>query len=196
MSRYDLCTHDMVIGWRVVKADFTSGHQYGGFQWPFPGGWAEAAGPFTTGGDGCPRKRGDGICVALTPEGAASGGTPMHTVLVVGYYAADVLAAADEKVRVKRALVLDVWDAHRLIRDHGARASLDGARLVGASLDGASLDGASLDGARLDGARLDRASLDGARLVGARLDRATYDKWTRFPAGFDPRAAGMVEVKR
>jgi hypothetical protein len=66
-----------------------------------------------------------------------------------------------------------------------ARANLRGADLRGAELDDADLAGAHLDQALLCGARLQAADLGGASLAGA---RASAD--TRWPAGFDWRAAG------
>jgi hypothetical protein len=66
-----------------------------------------------------------------------------------------------------------------------ARANLRGADLRGAELDDAELAGAHLDQALLCGARLQAADLGGASLAGA---RASAD--TRWPAGFDWRAAG------
>ena len=138
-ARYDLCTPDMLIGWRVVNADFTS---HGGYRWPFPGNWAE---PDVRGcpprlGGPCPTFEGDGLCIALTPWGAGSGGICLHTVLVVGYYRADILGRDEDKARVRRALVLDLWDGQALIRAVGDGASLDGANLVRASLYGCYYD--------------------------------------------------------
>ncbi len=188
----------LVTAWRACHPDLRSSN---GFVWPFPGNQAVAPLPdgkkFTT-GDPCPRFPGDGLCLAKTWKGAASGGIPAITCLEVTYDPADVLGEDDHKVRVSRCQVVSLFDATLLIRDGwcegqnlvGARldgASLVGARLVGASLVGARLDGASLDGASLVGARLDRASLVGARLVGA-----LYDRWTRWPDGFDPAASGAV----
>lgn len=121
------------FAWRVVRADFTSSH---GFRWPFPGGVAEAPGPCTTGGP-CPSAPGDGLCLARTPAGAAGGGIPLHVVLVCAYDPADVLGEDDTKLRVRRARVVDVWDAHRLIRTYGAGATLQGANLQDATLEGA-----------------------------------------------------------
>jgi Pentapeptide repeats (8 copies) len=66
-----------------------------------------------------------------------------------------------------------------------ARVNLRGADLRGAELGDADLAGAHLDQALLCGARLQAADLGGASLAGA---RASAD--TRWPAGFDWRAAG------
>jgi len=53
----------------------------------------------------------------------------------------------------------------------------------------------SMQGASLDGANLDGASLFGASLFGASLNRAKYSKYTVWPKGFDPAAAGARLVE-
>ena len=58
------------------------------------------------------------------------------------------------------------------------------------NLSEANLRMALLYGANLRGARLLYASLNGARLL-----YAIYNKYTRFPEGFDPDAKGMVLVE-
>jgi uncharacterized protein YjbI with pentapeptide repeats len=65
-------------------------------------------------------------------------------------------------------------------------ANLQGAWLVGADLEGAELMGANLQGRRLHWGRLEWAQVDGADLEGAIASAAT--KW---PIGFDWRAAGV-----
>ena len=166
--------HNMTLGYRVVHPDFRSSN---GFRWPWPGEWAEpplpAGSEFSKGGDGCPTFIGDGLCVAITPEGAASGGIRLSTVLIVGYYEADVLARSATKLRVKRALVLDVWDFNAvLIQAARSRADLSGACLSGAYLSGADLSGANLSGAYLSG--------------------AFANDYTTWPAGFDAKNAGVI----
>ena len=124
MSDFEI-PEGLTWGWRVVNADFTSTN---GYRWPWPGNWATCdpkGKPFTSGE--CPGFVGDGLCIALTPAGAASGGTPLRTVLVVGYYAGEVLGTAADKIRVKRAFVLDAWDAWVNIRVGGSCANLAGA---------------------------------------------------------------------
>jgi len=193
-ARYDLTTPDMILGWRVVNADFSSTN---GYRWPWPGQWAEcdpAGRRFSEGP--CPKFIGDGLCIALTAAGAASGGIPLHTVLVVGYFAADILGHDGNKVRVKRALVLDAWDAWATTRSGGSgaylsraylsRADLSGANLSRADLYGANLSGADLSGANLSGAYLSRADLSRADLSGANTDDLT-----RWPTGCDPVAHGV-----
>ena len=80
-------------------------------------------------------------------------------------------------------------------------ARLDGARLDGADLRGADVRASNLQRAELAGARLEDAllcgtQLQGADLRGARLTGARVSTATRWPSGFDWRAAGarLVEV--
>jgi hypothetical protein len=147
---------DLCIGWRVVHADWTSSH---GFRWPFPGGLAVADAPIATNTGPCPKAEGDGLCIARTWKGAASGDIPAHTVLIVAYDQADVLGSDDHKVRVRQARVLDVWDAYALVRAHGQGADLRRANLRGADLEGADLRGANLLDADLRGANLENTAL-------------------------------------
>jgi hypothetical protein len=180
---------DMLFAWRVVHADFTSSH---GFRWPFPGRWAKATPPvrgkFST-GEACPTFKGDGLCLAKTWAGAASGGIPAHSPLVCGYLPSDLLGEDAYKLRVKRALVVEVVDAYRLVRTAGGAdlggADLRGADLVGAYLGGADLGGANLRGAYLGGANLGGADLRGANLVGADLVGA-------YLVGANLRVANLV----
>lgn len=84
-------------------------------------------------------------------------------------------------------------------------ANLEAANLKGANLQGADLNRANLVNANLAGANLGRdnlggsTSLEGANLTGANLrgalfGGATYNEETRFPAGFNPEKAGMLET--
>ena len=70
---------------------------------------------------------------------------------------------------------------------------LSKADLNGAILWEANLRGANLYGADLREADLRDANLRGANLYGADLD-AKYNADTRWPEGFDPKAAGAVLV--
>ncbi len=74
-------------------------------------------------------------------------------------------------------------------------ANLSEANLHMAFLNDANLSYANLTGADLTSAKLRGANLRGADLSGADLRDATYDKDTKFPALFDPDAAGMVLVE-
>ena len=169
-------------GIRSVRADLRSSR---GFRWPFPGQWAEAAGPFdATNTDGCPMYEGDGICLADTYRGMASGGIPARTLLLCAYASADVLGttASEGKHRVRRAFVVDVLDGEAVAR----------ANLGGANLSGAYLRGANLSEANLYGANLGEANLGGANLYGADLREAGASAYTAWPPGFDAAAAGVV----
>jgi uncharacterized protein YjbI with pentapeptide repeats len=87
------------------------------------------------------------------------------------------------------------------------RAHLEGARLEGAHLQGAKLRDAHFEGAdfsadpeeglepaNLEGASVEGANFEGANLVGARLRDVVYNRHTRWPLGFDPKAANAVST--
>ena len=173
---------------KATRPDFTT---RGGFQWAFPGGWtddpadgnyyyAETDSPqewvaasgwshsYTA--NVCPQGRGDGLSVAKTVRGMAQGGYSPVTVLVVGFNDSDVIAEDADKIKVRRAYTLEVWDGLDLIRRHGN----------GADLTGANLPGADLSRANLTGADLSRADLTGADLT-----RVRWNEETVWPAGFD-----------
>ena len=164
--------------WRAVHPDLRSSR---GFRWPFPG--HEATAPLPDGeeftrGNPCPRFVGDGLCLAKTWGGAASGSIPAITCLLVEFDEGDVLGEDDDKIRVSRCRVVDLFDAPALIRDGWcAGADLTGAYLYEADLTRADLYEADLyeadlTGADLGGADLTRADLTGAYLGGAYLTRA------------------------
>ena len=162
-----------LTAWRAVHPDLRSSR---GFRWPFPGN--EVVAPLPDGaefthGNPCPKFVGDGLCLAKTWRGAASGSIPAITCLLVEFDDAAVLGEDDDKVRVSCCLVVDVFDAPALIRDGWCA--------------GADLWGANLWGANLRGANLGDADLGDANLGDARSDR-----WTRWPGGFDPDKAGVV----
>ncbi len=163
--------------WRSVHPDLRSSR---GFRWPFPGGEAVAplpAGRKFTRGESCPEFTGDGLCLAKTWRGAASGGIPAITCLLVTYDPADVLGEDDDKLRVSRCRVVDVFDAPALVRDGWcAGADLCGANFYGANLSGADLYGANLTRANLTRAYLTRADLSGADLTGASLSGANLTR--------------------
>ncbi len=169
--------------WRACHPDLRSSH---GYRWPFPG--QEAVAPLPDGreftrGEPCPQFKGDGLCLAKTCAGAASGAIPAITCLTVEFDDADVLGEDADKVRVSRCRVVEVFDAPALIRDGWCtRANLYRANLAGANLTGANLTGAGLYRANLTG-----ANLAGANLVGAYVDRRTW-----WPDGFDPAARGVT----
>ena len=161
------------IAWRACHPDLRSSY---GYRWPWPGNEATAPLPddreFTR-GDPCPRFIGDGLCLAKTWRGAASGSIPAITCLLVEFDPGDVLGEDDDKVRVSRCRVVDVFDGPALIRDGWCRdADLGGADLGGANLGGADLGGANLGDANLGDADLRGADLGGADLWGADLGGA------------------------
>ena len=124
--------YDLRLGWRAVHPDLRSRD---GFRYPFPGQWADAGGPILGHTDACPRAAGDGLCVAKTWRGAASGGIPATTVLLVGYDQADVYGEDADKVRVGAMLVLDVIDVAVLARQGRlAGADLTRAYLIGGTV--------------------------------------------------------------
>jgi hypothetical protein len=195
------------VAWRVVRPDFTSKNDY---RWPYPGNWAHPnpCDREMTNGNACPQFDGDGLCLAKTWAGAASGGIPAAVALLCHFDPADVLGEDDDKIRVRKALVVDVYDPQRLIRDGWCpRADLSGANLYGANLHGANLHGADLHGANLHGADLYGANLHGADLYGADLSGANLygadlsganlygaegDAWTRLPDGWVRNDAGLI----
>ena len=166
------------IAWRSCHPDLRSSY---GYRWPWPGNEATAPLPddreFTR-GDPCPRFIGDGLCLAKTWRGAASGSIPAITCLLVEFDPGDVLGEDDDKVRVSRCRVVDVFDGPALIRDGWCRradlghANLRHANLRGADLGHADLRGANLGDANLRGADLRGANLRGANLGGANLGGA------------------------
>ena len=150
-------------GIKSVKPDLRT---YKGYQWPFPGGVAHAQDVDPTNTDACPGRPGDGLCVATTWQGMASGGIPARTLLLVAYRGADILGRDEGKLRCREVAVVAVVDGERLLREAGA---------------GAYLRGANLSGANLCGADLSRADLAGANLGGA-----IHDPRTTCPAGYTP----------
>ena len=162
-------------GWKVVRPDFRS---YGGYLWPWPGG-AVADPEAVPSNDPCPVRQTGGFCVALSAEGAASGGHGHETVLLLAYRQTDILAADNHKLRVRSAYVADVVDGRAVWRASA------GADLTGANLSGANLTGANLAGAYLAGADLTRADLAGADLAGVNLAGA-------YLAGADLAGASLT----
>jgi hypothetical protein len=162
-----------VYGWRVVHPDLRSSNWY---RWPFPGQWAESPLPPGMGfssGNQCPQFVGDGLCIARTWAGAASGCIPALTGLIVRYRPDAVLGEDAHKCRVPRAFVVEVVDIPALLRRGVCSgADLQGANLQGANLYGANLCRAALQRANLYGANLCRADLQRANLYGADLQGA------------------------
>jgi hypothetical protein len=188
---------DMVLGFRVCRPDMRS---RGGFRWPNPGEWAEAPGPIRRHRGACPEDVGDGLCVARTTSGAASGGINPGTYLLVAYAPDDVLGEDHSKVRVRRALVLDVFTYDAFI---GANADLQSADLRSAdlryanlryaNLQSADLRSADLQSADLRSADLRYANLRSADLRYANLQYARGSIYTTLPTGWKvDEASGLI----
>ena len=135
---------------RSINGDFTSSR---GYRWPFPGSTAECDAPLKSHTGPCPSKPGDGLCLGKTWAGIASGGIPASTLLLCSYAPSWVLGEDDEKVRVAKASVLEVFTLAGLLVEatDDERADLRGADLYGANLYGASLRRANLRRANLYG---------------------------------------------
>ena len=150
-------------GIKSVRPDLRT---YGGYQWPWPGQTAvcDPNALMPTNRDACPSQEGDGLCVATSWRGMASGGIPASTMLLVAYASSEALGGDTEngKLRLPRVAVVAVVDGLRLLRESGAGANLRGANLYAANLSGANLSGANLRGANLYAANLTRADLTDA----------------------------------
>jgi len=128
----------------------------GGYQWPLPGAVAVADRVDTKNTGACPSLEGDGLCVATTWQGMASGQIPARTMLLVATHSEDVLGAEPTvgKARHERVAVVAIVDGQRLLREAGRGADLYGADLYGADLYGADLYGADLEDLKARGALL------------------------------------------
>jgi hypothetical protein len=155
------------LAWKVVRPD---GRTRGDFRWPFKGAVKVPKSKVLPHRGACPEQGGDGLCLAKTWAGAASGGLPAITGLVVAYKVTDILGEDGNKIRVRACRVLGPIDLHRLVRDGcGSGANLSRANLCGANLCEANLCGTNLCGANLYGANLCEANLCGTNLCGANL---------------------------
>src|SRR5690606_39155801 len=191
----------LIEGWKLVRKD---GSTHDGYRWPMPVAGVtdpvvvEAHDVNPDNKTACPSRPGDGLCVALTPAGASSGGITLSegVGLSLTYDEADVLGQTDAKLRVARVTVVDTFDPLVRVRSGEwkdlTRATLTYAELTGAKLSGADLTGAdlyradlaraSLAGASLAGASLAGASLAGANLTGAVLYKAVLYKAVLYKA--------------
>jgi len=183
---------DWIDGWKIVLPDGTSHNDYA---WPLVNKragqrpktvTADPGGRQFSEGSVCPKFDGDGLCVAVTAQGASSGGISLTECigLILRYKPEHILGSDDGKTRVSQVQVLDTWNPISIIRSGLAKdlrganlywADLHMANLRGADLRWADLRGANLYGAYLDGASLDGADLRGANLRGAYLDGADLD---------------------
>ena len=165
-------------GVKSVHPDLLTTH---GFRWATPGGLNvsnDALDPENT--RTRPSHPGDGLCVATSWAGMASGGIPARTLLLVAYRSADVVGRDEDKLRIGGVVAsVALVDGERLVREHGQRANLRGANLRAADLRAADLryadlryadlQNADLQNANLRGADLQDADLQGADLQGANL---------------------------
>ena len=163
----------------AVKSIHADGTTHGGFQWPPVGGEVSSDERIDADNSGpCPKHPGDGLCVAWSWEGMASGGIPSTRMLLVAYNSALVLGESNGKARVAGSVrVVAELAGADVARHLGQDAHLRGADLQGADLRGADLryaylQGADLRYADLQGADLRYALLRGAYLQGADLQGA------------------------
>jgi hypothetical protein len=154
-----------LTAWRAVHPDLRSSN---GFRWPFPGKKAVAPlpeGRYFTRGNPCPEFVGDGLCLAKTWAGAASGGIPAITCLEVTYKPEHVLGEDADKVRVSECRVVELFDAAGLIRDGWmAGSDLSGSDLRGSDLSYSDLRYSNLRGSNLSGSDLRSSDLRGSDL--------------------------------
>lgn len=148
--------------WGVKSVGF-DGRTKHGFEWPAPGG-ETARYELDDHESSCPRRQGDGLCVATTWAGMASGGFRAFCLLLVAYRSAEARGDEEGKLRVPQIAVVARLDGEAV-----ARRDLQGANLRGADLGGANLRRADLEGANLQGANLQGADLRSANLRGADL---------------------------
>ncbi len=198
---------------RSVRPDFRSHYRY---RWPFPGQWADAPGPIDEHNHGpCPSDVGDGLCVSTTWAGMASGGIPAHTLLLCAINTDDALSSvSSDKIRVRRAHVVDVVDGVWALAAFGRKANLtkglfrdlclrgiyfDRSNLPHASfcrshVGWASFREANVFGTDFDGANVCGADFRDSNVHEAKIHGAIYDDETLWPDGFDPVAAGAVKA--
>ena len=153
--------------WGVKSVDFDGATRHG-FVWPEPGKETERL-DLLDHNSSCPKQQGDGLCVATTWAGMASGGYRAFCLLLVAYRSAEARGNEAGKIRVPQVAVVARINGERKARESFCNADLRGAYLRGANLRGADLYGANLDGADLRGANLYGADLRGADLRGANL---------------------------
>ena len=128
--------------WGVKSIDFDGTTKYG-FVWPEPGKETERY-ELLGHGSSCPRQKGDGLCVATTWEGMASGGFRAFCILLVAYRAAEAKGNETGKLRVPQVAVVARFNGERKARESFSGANLYGADLCGANLRLADLCGANL----------------------------------------------------
>jgi hypothetical protein len=102
--------------------------------------------------------------------------------------------------QIRKGSVIHFLYEAKLINAKEPVVDLDGADLIRANLNRADLREADLRKtdlreANLSEADLKWADLRWANLSGADLSNATYDTYTKWPDGFDPKAAGAINVE-
>lgn len=170
-------------GIKAVHPDLTTTRN---FRWAMPGGVNVSNDHLVADNrKACPKVPGDGLCVATTWRGMASGGIPARTLLLVAYREADVVGRDEPagKLRIgAEVATVALIDGERFLREHGKGLDLQYANLQYANLQGAYLQGAGLRGAKLQGAKLQGANLRGANLQGGKP-----------PAGWRLTERGLLE---
>ena len=161
--------------WGVKSVGFDGRTKFG-FEWPEPG---QETGRYELldHDSSCPRTKGDGLCVATTWAGMASGGYRAFCLLVVAYRSSEARSDEPGKLRVPQVAVVARVDGEGFVgaqcRGTNLRyANLRGANLQDADFQDADLQGANLQGANLRYADLQDADLQGADLRGAHLQGA------------------------
>ena len=159
-----------------IKSVSLDRRTHGDYKWPHPGHVAECDPErvLRANKGACPERKGDGLCVATSWAGMASGSQSARLILLVAYASGDVLGRDDDagKLRTTRVAVVAQVDGERLLREEGRSANLYDADLRDADLYSANLRGASLHGANLHG--------------------ATASEYTIWPKDFDPKERGVA----
>lgn len=171
VPRYELPEGYDSWGIKSVHPDLTTRN---GYRWPFPGNVAYSPGPLLDHNESCPRRVGDGLCVALDWEGMASSDINASTLLLVAYRSDEARGDQPGKLRVPEAYVVDVIDGVELVRRHGAgaylyKANLGRMEIYAADLSDADLSTTRLNGSYLVGSNLANANLTGAVCIGANM---------------------------
>ena len=119
--------------WGIKSIGF-DGRTKHGFEWPEPGRETERYELDPDNGGSCPSREGDGLCVATTYRGMASGGHRAFCVLLVAYRSAEAKGDEAGKLRVPQVYVVARFDGEQQARTNYRGADLRGAYLRGAYL--------------------------------------------------------------
>ena len=168
--------------WGVKSVGF-DGRTKHGYLWPAPG-YATERLELDPHESSCPKREGDGLCVATSWKGMASGGYRAFCILLVAYRSSEARGNETKKLRVPQVFVVDRLDGEKIVRE-----SFAGADLYGAYLSGADLRGADLHDANLHNADLRYANLRSAYLSGADLHEANL--YGAYLSGADLRYANL-----